>query len=418
MPSGDFDASVERFDRLIDWETSLTPREAFLDAVEGGEGLRVKYGADLTAPTLHIGHAVNLRVMREMQDQGHTVVFLLGGFTTQIGDPTDSLQARDAPDPEIVERAKTQFIDQVGTVLKMDDPDLIEIRDNAEWWGGPDTPGTITPSDLFGILHGVTLNQLQSRDMFRSRIAAGEPVRMSEFLYPVIQGYDSVMIESDVTVVGSDQLFNENLGRELQRRAGQAEQMIVCTKITPGLDGGPKQSKSKGNYVGIADPPEVKYDRLMHLRDDLVGTWMGVYTSFGNDEIADLEDRFGDDPLDLKKHLAHNVTAMFHGNEAADQAAEAFDRKIASKLPIDTDNILVEPGSTLRGVLMHELGYKAGNIRQFVDTGALVKVTEPLPDGSYNTLPITADDINAPIEGDTYIRIGKHRFARFTPGQA
>ena len=404
----------ERFDRLIDWDTSLTPRDEFLESVYGDDQLRIKFGADITAPSLHIGHGVNLRVMRSMQDMGHKVVFMLGGFTTLVGDPTDKLQARAAPEVAQLEDNKQRFVEQVGSVLNFNDPALIEVRDNTEWWGGLENEGTIKPIDLFKMLGTVTLNQLMSRDMFRQRQKAGSPIQMSEFLYPILQGYDSVMVESDVTVVGSDQLFNESMGRHFQERAGQRKQMIVCTKITPGLDGGPKQSKSIGNYVGISHTPVEKYDRLMRLKDNLTRNWFEVYSDIPVEDIDSAEETYADDPIQRKKLLAHAVTTMFDGPEAADHAARQFELKMQRRLPEEIPTLDVSAGTEIREVLRDALGYKSGSVKQFIDSGSLNRVIDVNDDGTYTEAPITHDELRSVIPEDLLIRIGKNKFFKLT----
>lgn len=394
---------VETFDRLIDWDTSLTPRDQFFDAVTGDEQLRIKYGADITASTLHLGHGVNLRTMREMQDMGHKVVFLLGGFTTLVGDPTDQLQTRKSVDTGSIEENKKNFIDQVGTILNFDDPDLIEVRDNLEWWG--DMPQI----DMFKLLSTVSLKKLMSRDMFRKRMEQDVPIKMSEFLYPVLQGYDSVKIASDITVVGSDQLFNEAMGREFQKDAGQTPQMIVCTKITPGLDGGPKQSKSIGNYVGLSHSPQEKYARLMRLRDDLTGPWLRVYSDLPLSEIEDLEKEYAGDPLTLKGRLALNVTAMFHGKETAEMAREEFAKKMNRQAPSEIPEVRIERGESLRDLLM-SLGHKAGAIKQLIDNRS-VAIVENADTNPSETVP-THETIRQPITPGAVIRVGKNKYYR------
>lgn len=401
-------ASVEKFDRLIDWDTSLTQRDEFLDRVFDDTPLRIKYGADITAPTLHLGHAVNLRVMREMQGLGHKVVFLLGGFTTLIGDPTDRLQARDVTDLEDMAENEKAFVEQIKSVIEFDDPDLLEIRNNTEWWGGLDSEGTITNLDLFRLLGDVTLSHLLSRKMFKERQRQGQPIMMSEFLYPVLQGYDSVQMQSDVTVVGSDQLFNESMGREMQKQAGQTPQMIVCTKITPGLDGGPKQSKSIGNYVGIGHGPEEMFSRLMLLRDDLVVEWMNVYSDFTLEEIAELAEKHADDPVGFKLELARNVTNSFHGEDRTEQAEGEFKRLFKGESPIEATEINVSNEDTLRDVLI-KMGYKSGNIKQFLQDGS-VKI---ISNEGFET-SITDEILRDKVENGLTFKVGKRKYFKTT----
>ncbi len=249
--------------------------------LRSGRPLRVKFGVDCTAPDLHLGHAVNLWMMRYLQDLGHTVLFLLGDTTTRIGDPTGRSSTRPALSPAQIDANAASFLTQVGSVLRTDEGAL-EVRRNSEWYD------RMAITDLLGELSAVTLAQLRARDMFQSRDAKAQEIAMHELIYPVLQGYDSVALRSDVTIVGSDQLFNEAMARQMQSRHGQVPQTVITSTITPGLDGGAKQSKSLGNYVGLAQSPEEKLGRLMTLRDDLVETWARVYTDLPLARAAEL----------------------------------------------------------------------------------------------------------------------------------
>lgn len=240
---------LDRLGRTADRIVGLDDLVARLD---NGTPLRIKFGVDCTAPDLHIGHAVNLWMMRYLQDLGHAVVFVLGDVTTRIGDPTGRSQTRPMLPPEQIDANAARYLDQVSLVLRTD-PAVLEIRRNSEWYAAMDV------ADLIGVFMHITHAQLIARDMFRDRIAAGREIGLHELIYPVLQAYDSVAVQSDLTIVGSDQLFNEALGRQLQQRVGSRPQTVITSRITPGLDGGPKQSKSLGNYVALTDPPDEKF---------------------------------------------------------------------------------------------------------------------------------------------------------------
>ena len=220
-------------------------RAEFERLLAAGRRLRIKYGVDVTAPSLHIGHAVNLWMLRRLQDMGHTVLFLIGDFTTRIGDPTGRQTLRPLIPQEEITANAASFIAQAQMVLRFDDPELLEIRRNSEWYD------QMSAADLLHLLSLVTHARLASRDMFQARRQQGADLHMHEMLYPVLQGYDSAALRADLTIIGSDQLFNEMLGRFYQERLGQQPQVILTTKITPGTDGRAKQSKSLGNYVGL-----------------------------------------------------------------------------------------------------------------------------------------------------------------------
>lgn len=238
-------------------------RDDLLSRLASGRPLRIKFGVDCTAPDLHLGHAVNLWMMRYLQDLGHTVVFLLGDTTTRIGDPTGRSTTRPVLTQAEIDRNAQAFLEQVTIVLRSD-PEVLEVRRNSEWYDA------MAVTDLISELSLVTHSQLMSRDMFQTRLRNNREIAMHELIYPVLQGFDSVALESDLTIVGSDQLFNETMGREMQAKHGQLPQTVITSTITPGLDGGPKQSKSLNNYVGLAQSADDKFGRLMTLNDDLI----------------------------------------------------------------------------------------------------------------------------------------------------
>ncbi|MGN7800344.1 tyrosine--tRNA ligase [Leifsonia sp. 22587] len=315
---------MSRADEILEpmWRTidSIVDEEALRRRLDAGERLRIKYGVDLTAPDLHLGHAVNLWLMRHLQDQGHTVVFLLGDLTTQVGDPTGKNETRPVLSPDAIEANAQAFLDQVSIVLDTD-PAVFEVHRNSEWFG------RMPISELLGLFSMTTHAQLMARDMFRERIAAGREIALHELTYPVLQGYDSFAMQSDVTIVGSDQLFNEMMGRQYQQRLGMRSQSIITTVITPGLDGGPKQSKSLGNYVALTDTPTDKFGKIMSLSDDLAGVWASAYTNLDERELARIREDMkagGEVARDAKLTIAGAVVERYHGTAAAAREREAF----------------------------------------------------------------------------------------------
>lgn len=298
------------FERTTDQMFSL---EEFKRLLESGRQLRIKYGIDVTAPYLHTGHAVNLWMMRQMQDMGHKVIFLIGDFTTRIGDPTGRNVQRPVLAVEEITRNAEAFIEQARMVLRFDDPQVLEIRRNSEWY--QDMPA----AELLQLLAQITHARLISRDMFQTRIQQGRDIYLHEMLYPVLQGYDSVALQSDLTIIGSDQLFNEMLGRFYQERSGQAPQVIITTKITPGIDGKAKQSKSLDNYIGLGHTPREKFGRTMKLPDELIATYLEVYTTVSLDTIATIRAELATDPMRAKLFLASELVKRYHGAEVAEQ---------------------------------------------------------------------------------------------------
>lgn len=286
-----------------------------------GKPLRIKFGADVTAPTLHLGHAVNLWLMRELQEQGHKVVFLIGDFTTQLGDPSDRDTTRPRLEKERIERDAAIFEQQVRQVL-LCDPTVFEVRRNSEWWG------KISAGQLLEMAAHVTHARLISRDMFQRRLAAGQELQMHEMLYPLVQGWDSVELQSDLTIIGSDQLFNENMARSLQERAGQQPQTIITSRITMGLCGKVKQSKSLGNFVGLADSPRDKFGKVMSLPDELIVDWLETYTTLPLEQVADVQAALhaGENPVSAKKLLAREIVSRWHGSAAAQAELHWFEQ--------------------------------------------------------------------------------------------
>ncbi|MBC7595976.1 MAG: tyrosine--tRNA ligase, partial [Kineosporiaceae bacterium] len=247
-------------------------------------------------------------------------VFLLGDTTTQIGDPTGKSETRPVLSRDAIDRNAQAFIDQVGLVPRTE-PEVFEVRRTSEWFD------TMPVTKLLSLFSMTTAAQLLSRDMFRERIAAGREIALHELTYPVLQGYDSFAMQSDLTIVGSDQLFNEMMGRHYQQRLGATPQTLITTRITPGLDGGPKQSKSLGNYVALLDDPAEKFGKLMSLPDALVEEWASAYTDLAEEEIGRLAAGVmmrGARARDAKLGLAEAIVRRYHDSETALRSRQAF----------------------------------------------------------------------------------------------
>lgn len=323
-PPGSPEKILAELERTTD---QIIGREDLLTRLREGRPLRVKFGVDLTAPDLHLGHAVNLWMMRTLQDHGHTVIFLLGDTTSRIGDPTGRSATRPVLTEQQIRENAASFLDQVTRVLRTE-PELLQIRRNSEWFDEMGVAGLLSELSL------VTHAHLISRDMFRSRISAGTEIAMHELIYPVLQGFDSVALNSDLTIVGTDQLFNESMGRELQVKHGQVPQTIITSAVTPGLDGGPKQSKSLNNYVGLCAAPEEKFGRLMTLQDELVGLWARVYSDLPLERTEELGRRAlsgGAAARDAKLDLAEAIVSRHDGAPAARRSREEFLRVFSAR---------------------------------------------------------------------------------------
>lgn len=325
-------AVIDRLRRTTDL---IVGEDDLRERLDSGRPLRIKYGVDCTAPDLHLGHAVNLWMMRQLQDLGHRVVFLLGDLTTRVGDPTGRSETRPVLTPAQIDANAASFLSQVSLVLRTD-PAVFEVRRNSEWYDA------MPVAELLGLFAQVTHAQLMARDMFRDRVAAGREIAVHELVYPVLQGYDSFAMQSDLTIVGSDQLFNEQLGRHFQQRLGAPPQVVITTTITPGIDGRAKQSKSLNNYIGLTDSPRDKFGKLMSIPDELVEAYARVYTELPLETVAALADASGPAARDAKLRLAAAVVTRYHGAGVAKAELDAFRRTFSDRSePADMPEISV-----------------------------------------------------------------------------
>jgi len=328
---------------LVDLIREDELRERLIQASKTGRQLRIKAGFDPTAPDLHLGHTVLLRKMKHFQDLGHRVIFLIGDMTGLIGDPT----GRNATRPpmtreEIAQNAETYKMQ----VFKILDPAKTEVRFNSEWLE------PITFVELIRLCSKYTVAQMMERDYFAKRYKDGTPISIHEFLYPLAQGYDSVKLECDVEMGGTDQRFNLLVGRELQREAGQPPQIVATVPLLEGTDGVEKMSKSKGNYIGITEPPKVIFRKVMGISDALMWRYWELLT---DQSMAAIEAMKSEDPMPVKMRLAREIVRDFHSAQAADQAQADFDREVregAAPSDMETVHLPPEAGSSLPKILL------------------------------------------------------------------
>jgi len=387
---------LARFERTSD---QFFSKGEFRAKLRSGKKLRIKYGVDVTAPTLHIGHAVNLWLLRSLQNMGHRVVFVIGDFTTRIGDPDGRMETRPVIPKEDIERNAEEFIKQAKMVLRFDDPSLIEIRRNSEWLE------KLPMQEFMSLLSMVTHKRLLSRDMFQLRIAAEQDIYMHEILYPVLQGYDSVAIESDLTIIGSDQLFNEMMGRLFQERMGQKPQTIITTKITPGIDGKLKQSKSIGNYIGLSHSPRDKFGRVMSIPDALIEEYFRIYTDIPLDEIERMKDMFGHSPREAKLKLAYAVVCRYHGHDVAMAECDWFEHTVSKGLvPDDIPALAVlNPQQELQELVFQARpGKSKSDSRRLIKQGA-VEINGEKKQDAEELLMLRTNDI---------LKVGKRNWFR------
>jgi tyrosyl-tRNA synthetase len=292
-------------------------REEIEQAVKDGRKLRIKFGVDPTRPDIHIGHAVLLRQLRQFQDMGHTVIFLIGDYTTKIGDPSGRSKTRPVlDDAEIAANAQT-YLDQVGLIL---DVKKAEIRYNSEWLS------KLSFADLLQLASHISVAQLTERDDFKNRLESGVELALHELLYPLMQAYDSVALEADIEFGGNDQLFNLMAGRALQKKLGQRPQAVFVSELLVGTDGSKKMSKSLDNYIGLTDEPLDMYGKVMSIPDNLIAPYYKLCTEIALDQIDALVKTLaaGANPRDSKASLAREIVRMYHGEDEALKAEQAW----------------------------------------------------------------------------------------------
>ena len=377
----------------------VLPEGLLARQLDAGRPLRVKLGIDPTAPDIHLGHVVVLTKLRQFQDDGHIVVLIIGDQTARVGDPTGRSSLRpNLSDEQIAANAKT-FTEQAFKVL---DRERCEVRFNSEWLEMPIT-------ELFGLARRFTVAQLLERDDFAKRIAADAPISLLELLYPLLQGYDSVAVQADLELGGTDQKFNLLFGRGVQSSFGMSAQSVMTMPILPGTDGARKMSKSYGNYIAVSDPPEEIFGKTMSIPDELMGLYYELI----------LGEAFPDQlhPGQAKRRLAHGLVARFHNQAAAAAAEQRFDaihvnREVPTDIPIHSLWDLVEhTGETafLPAVIAAAVGSMSnGEARRLIDQGGVRIAGDPCARGDYE-VPV------ASLLGAT-VQIGKRRFFKIDPG--
>jgi tyrosyl-tRNA synthetase len=363
--------------------------EKIAGARDARRPLRVKLGIDPTAPDIHLGHTVVLQKLREFQDAGHVVVLIIGDYTGRVGDPSGRSRTRPVLTGEEIDRNADTFRRQAGHVLS---DERLEVRRNGEWLDMP-------AEQLFGLARTATVAQMLERDDFAKRYRSGEPISVLELLYPLLQGYDSVAIDADVELGGTDQTFNLLLGRDVQRAYGRPEQAVLTVPLLPGTDGVEKMSKSVGNDIGVTDPPEEMYGKTMSIPDSALGTWWDLL--LGTGPPASLS------PYDAKHELARRLVARFHGAEAADEAAAHFKRVVVSHLPpeeiAEQDFEAGENGEVhLPAVLADVFGMSRSEARRLLGQGGVRLDGEP----------VDAADLPAERLDGAVLQAGRRRFVR------
>jgi len=378
---------------------TIVGRPELEQALASKTPLRIKFGVDPTRPDLHIGHAVALRKLRQFQELGHTVIFLIGDYTTKIGDPSGKSKTRPMlSDDEIAEHVKT-YLEQVGQIL---DIKKAEIRYNSEWLG------KLSFGDLIGLASNMSVAQIIERDDFKNRLAAGTEIALHELLYPLMQAYDSVALEADVEFGGTDQLFNLMAGRALQKKLGQKPQIVFTCELLVGLDGSKKMSKSLDNYVSFTDAPIDMYGKIMSLPDNLIAPYYKLCTEIPLGIIDELVKTLaaGANPRDAKASLAREIVRMYHGEPAALKAEENWNATFRDKSGPTDDQIQIilvegEGDVTLVEALITATVVKSkGEVRRLTESNGIRVNAEP------------ATDPDQTLANHDRIDVGKHRYFR------
>jgi tyrosyl-tRNA synthetase len=362
-------------------------RERLAESGRSGRPLRVKAGFDPTAPDLHLGHAVLLRKMKHFQDLGHTVIFLIGDGTARIGDPTGRNVTRPPMTREEIEANAETYKAQVFKIL---DPEKTEIRFNSEWLD------RLTFEDMIRLCARYTVARLLERDDFARRYREGSPISIHELLYPLAQAYDSVMLQCDVELGGTDQQFNLLVGREIQKDYGQRPQIVATTPLLEGTDGVNKMSKSLGNYIGITEPPEVMYAKVMSISDELMFRYYELLTDVPAAEIEGMRQRIARGalhPMEVKMALARSIVTDFHGRAAAARAEEEFNRVVrGGQMPSEVETVALPEGVRDHGrILLHKLLPKIGLADSVSDATRKIKAGAVEVDGC-KCLELTVPD--------------------------
>jgi tyrosyl-tRNA synthetase len=386
----------------------IISEEALLAKLSLGRPLRIKLGLDPTAPDIHIGNAIVLQKLRQFQDLGHEAVLVIGDFTGLIGDPSGKSETRPALSPAEIEQNARTYRDQYGLIL---DPSHTRVVFNSEWLGA------MKFYDVITLASRTTVHRILERDDFAKRYVERLPIHLHELLYPLCQAYDSVAMKADVELGGTDQKFNNLMGRELQRELGQDPQVVLLTPLLPGLDGVQKMSKSLGNAIGITDPPNEMYGKVMSLSDDLMIPYFEYCTLVPLEEIQAIAVRLSSGqlhPRDVKKRLAREITARYHGEAASRDAEAEFERVFAAReLPEEIPDVelsrdRLRDGSIRLVRLLVELGLadSNGQARRLISQGGV----------SVNGERIN-QDVDVAVRDGSLVRVGRRRFARIRLGE-
>jgi tyrosyl-tRNA synthetase len=387
-------ADDQRTERIYRNAVDVIPRDELDRRLRSGETLRVKLGIDPTAPDIHLGFVVVLKKLREFQDLGHTAVLVVGDYTARVGDPSGRSKTRPVLSPQEIEENTRTYLDQAYLVL---DRERTEVRRNSEWLAN------LSLANIIELTRATTVARILERDDFSKRFSAGDPITLTELLYPLMQAYDSVALDADVEIGGTDQLYNLLMGRHVMEYYGKEPQCVLTTPLLVGTDGVMKMSKSIGNYIGVTDPPNQMFGRVMSIPDPLMPDYYALLLDRPMPEA---------EPVEQKRELARSLVRRFHGEEAAAEAERTFDAVVSRRvpddvpevrLPVDSDEIWIVDLITLAGFAATN-----GEARRFIRGGAVRLDGEVIND---EALSLQSAGITGKV-----LQVGKRRYARLVSG--
>lgn len=375
---------------VLESAEDIIPRAELERRLRSGDTLRVKLGIDPTAPDIHLGFVVVLRKLRQFQDLGHTAVLTIGDYTARVGDPSGRSRTRPILSPEQIQKNTETYLDQAYLVL---DRDRTEVRRNSEWLA------PMTLAEIIDLTRATTVARILERDDFSKRYAANDPITLTELLYPLMQAYDSVALDADVELGGTDQLYNLLMGRHVMEYHGKRPQCVLTTRLLVGTDGRMKMSKSLGNYIGVTDPPNDMFGKAMSIPDRLMPDYYALVLGEAMPES---------EPVDQKRTLARSLVRTFHGEKAVDKAEKTFDTLSRRDVPEDVPEVELPEGEELWIVdLITRSGFAKtnGEARRFLKGGAVRIGGQVLKN---ETLSLRSQDLDGKV-----MQIGKRRYVRF-----
>ncbi|MCC6580192.1 MAG: tyrosine--tRNA ligase [Phycisphaeraceae bacterium] len=364
--------------------------------------LRIKLGMDPTAPDLHLGHTVVLRKLRQFQDLGHIAILIIGDYTARIGDPTGRDTTRPVLDGDQIAANARTYLDQAGKILDMS-PGKLQVRPNSRWLA------QLSFADVLRLTGQITVQQMLHRENFKKRLAEEREIMVSEFMYPLMQAYDSVVIEADVELGGTDQTFNNLMGRQLMEKQGLDKQVVMVLPLLVGLDGKDKMSKSKGNAIAITEKPDEMYGKVMSIPDNLMVNYFDLLTGLPADRIRSLVDVSQTHPRDAKDILARIIVENYHDRDAANAASTEFRRRFSEgQLPTDLETKTVSEATLGIIKLIVQAGFAPSNgeARRLIQQGAVTLSGRKIEDANEQIA----------IEGELILQVGKRRVCRVVRG--